>query len=104
MTELVITCCTNPPPPTRDFPEALSLTASYKSSLLSSPSPSSAESTYNAIYARMTRLVRSSLLAGVTHMRAHVESDAYVCQLGIEIARRVKNEWKGICEVEICCE
>ena len=52
----------------------------------------------------MTRLVHNSVLAGVTHMRAHVEVDGYVEQVGMDVARKVKEEWEGVCGVEICCE
>jgi len=55
----------------------------------------------DALYARATRLVRQSVEAGVTHMRAYVEIDAAVGMVCLDTGLRVKSEWKGVCDIQI---
>lgn len=53
------------------------------------------------LHARATRLVRQSVEAGVTVMRAYVEIDAAVGMVCLDTGLRVKSEWKGVCEIQI---
>lgn len=53
------------------------------------------------LYARASRLVRESVEAGVTIMRAYVEIDRVVGMVCLETGLRLKSEWEGICEIQI---
>ncbi|KAI6114171.1 Metallo-dependent hydrolase [Pisolithus sp. B1] len=52
------------------------------------------------LYARASRLVRESVEAGVTIVRAYVEIDRVVGMVCLETALRLKSEWEGICEIQ----
>ena len=53
------------------------------------------------LYARATRLVRQSVEAGVTQMRAYVEIDMTVGMACLDAGLKVKSEWKGVCDIQI---
>lgn len=50
---------------------------------------------------RGRRLVRESIDCGVTSMRAHVEVDSIVRFSCLEVASRLKEEFKMLCEIQI---
>lgn len=53
------------------------------------------------LHARATRLVRQSVEAGVTVMRAYVEIDTSVGMACLETGLKVKSEWRGVCDIQI---
>lgn len=53
------------------------------------------------LYTRATRLVRQSMEAGVTRMRAYVEIDTTVGMICLDTGLKVKAEWKGMCDIQI---
>ncbi|KAF9236489.1 hypothetical protein BU15DRAFT_89107 [Melanogaster broomeanus] len=53
------------------------------------------------LYARATRLVRESVEAGVTVMRAYVEIDTAVGMVCIDTGLKLKSEWEGVCNIQI---
>ncbi|KAH7884961.1 hypothetical protein F5I97DRAFT_1810368 [Phlebopus sp. FC_14] len=53
------------------------------------------------LYDRASRLVRESVEAGVTAMRAYVEIDTAVRMVCLDTGLRLKSEWKGICDIQI---
>ncbi|KIJ62731.1 hypothetical protein HYDPIDRAFT_114421 [Hydnomerulius pinastri MD-312] len=53
------------------------------------------------LYARATRLIRESVEAGVTVMRAYVEIDTAVHMVCLDIGLKLKSEWKGVCDIQI---
>ncbi|KAF8133942.1 hypothetical protein EV363DRAFT_1161850 [Boletus edulis] len=53
------------------------------------------------LHARATRLVRESVEAGVTEMRAFVEIDTTVGMVCLDTGLKVKSEWKGVCDIQI---
>ncbi|KAH7925904.1 Metallo-dependent hydrolase, partial [Leucogyrophana mollusca] len=55
----------------------------------------------NDLYARATRLVRESVEAGVTSMRAYVEIDTAVDFLCLDVGLTVSREWSEACDVQI---
>lgn len=79
----------------RDFAEALHLTARTKAGFPADTAD---------LYARGDRLVRASVEAGVTYMRAHVEVDRTVGDACLRAALRLKEKWRGVCDVLICGE
>lgn len=56
------------------------------------------------LYARATRLVRQSVEAGVTQIRAYVEIDVTVEMACLDTGLKVKSEWEGVCDVQIVGE
>ena len=89
---------TNPPP--RDFPEALRVTSLVKSSF-STHSPDAGE---EDLYARGDRLIRESVEAGVTTMRAHVEVDETVHYACLDAGLRLRKLFRDICHIQIAGE
>ncbi|KAH9950574.1 Metallo-dependent hydrolase [Amylocystis lapponica] len=77
---------------TGDFSEALRVTANAKSTF-----PLSRED----LYGRGKRLIMQSIECGVTMMRAHVEVDSTVHMACIETGLALREEFQGICEVQI---
>ncbi|KAG9315609.1 hypothetical protein JVU11DRAFT_3250 [Chiua virens] len=77
---------------TGTLPEALQVTNKAKAKF-----PDSLED----LYARATRLVRQSVEAGVTDIRAYVEIDTTVGMVCLDTGLRVKSEWKGVCDIQI---
>ncbi|KAF9221484.1 Metallo-dependent hydrolase [Gyrodon lividus] len=53
------------------------------------------------VYARATRLVRESVEAGVTVMRAYVEIDTAVGMVCLDTGLKLKSEWGGVCDIQI---
>ncbi|KAF8558328.1 Metallo-dependent hydrolase [Imleria badia] len=53
------------------------------------------------LHARATRLVRQSVEAGVTAMRAYVEIDTTVGMVCLDTGLKVKSEWEGVCDIQI---
>ncbi|KIJ17904.1 hypothetical protein PAXINDRAFT_175628 [Paxillus involutus ATCC 200175] len=53
------------------------------------------------LYVRATRLVRESVEAGVTVMRAFVEIDTAVGSVCLDTGLRLKSEWEGVCDIQI---
>lgn len=53
------------------------------------------------LHARATRLVRQSVEAGVTKIRAYVEIDTTVGMVCLDTGLKVKSEWKGVCDIQI---
>ena len=47
-------------------------------------------------------MVRESVEAGVTVLRAHIESDATVKDVCLKAGLFLKEKWKGICDIQIC--
>lgn len=76
----------------RDFDEALKVTARAKSAFASDTAD---------LYSRGRRLVLESVAAGVTCMRAHVEIDTTVNSACLDVALKLKQDHKGICDIEI---
>jgi len=76
---------------TGTFSEALRLTSELQSSPLYA----------RTLYSRGTRLLRESLLFGVTSLRAHVEVDEQIGFLALDAAERLKMDWKGKIEIQI---
>ncbi|KAH8114332.1 Metallo-dependent hydrolase [Phellopilus nigrolimitatus] len=66
---------------------------------------SDAKATFGAneddLYARGDRLIRASVEAGVTSMRAHVEVDRTVRSACIDAGVKLKRAWEGVCDVHI---
>jgi hypothetical protein len=77
--------------PFRTFSEALSLTADLQA----------APSYLKSLYERGSRLIKESLLCGVTAIRAHVEVDETVGLEAIRIAERLKVEWEDQVYIQI---
>lgn len=74
-----------------DFEEAMKTTAAAK-----------ARFDTDDIIARGRRLIRESLAAGVTMMRAHVEVDEIVSLRGVDAAIALQTEFASQCHVQIC--
>lgn len=53
------------------------------------------------LLARGNRLIRESVISGVTLMRAHVEVDAIVKSACLDAALHLREIWKGVCDVQI---
>jgi cytosine/adenosine deaminase-related metal-dependent hydrolase len=73
-----------------DFSEAISVTAEAKKLF-----------TMDDLLTRGRQLIRESIQAGVTAMRAHVEVDTTVRFTCLEAAIALKEEFKDICDVQI---
>ena len=56
------------------------------------------------LYVRGKRLIRDSLAAGVTTIRAHVEVDTTVRLTCLETAIQLKKEFARLCDIQICGE
>lgn len=80
------------PGPASSLPEALQVTNKAKARF---------PDRLADLYARATRLVRQSVEAGVTEMRAYVEIDTTVGMVCLDTGLKVKSEWEGVCDVQI---
>ncbi|EJC97920.1 Metallo-dependent hydrolase [Fomitiporia mediterranea MF3/22] len=78
---------------TGDFSEALQVTSDVKATF---------KNQADDLYARGDKLIRSSVGAGVTHMRAHVEIDRTVKDICLSTGVKLKEAWNGICDVQLC--
>ena len=76
----------------RDFSEALRITAKVKEGF---------RDDIQNLYDRGNKLIRDSVEAGVTSMRAHVEIDMTVYDACIRAALELEINWRGICDVRI---
>ena len=56
------------------------------------------------LFNRGDELVRSSVEAGVTCMRAHVEVDRIVDDVCINVGIRLKAKWSGTCDIQLSCK
>ena len=56
----------------------------------------------SSLHSRGSRLIRESVQAGVTAMRAHVEVDEVVGMACVEVGVKLKEEWKERCDVRLC--
>ncbi|KAI5119204.1 hypothetical protein M0805_004459 [Coniferiporia weirii] len=77
---------------TGDFAEALRVTSDVKATFKDNTAD---------LYARGDRLVRASVEAGVTSMRAHVEVDKTVGDVCLDVGLKLKDAWSGICDIHI---
>jgi cytosine/adenosine deaminase-related metal-dependent hydrolase len=55
----------------------------------------------SSLYSRGAKLLRESLLAGVTSLRAHVEVDEQVGLKAVLAAERLKVDWEGKIDIQI---
>ncbi|KIP08128.1 hypothetical protein PHLGIDRAFT_117554, partial [Phlebiopsis gigantea 11061_1 CR5-6] len=78
-----------------DFKEALQVTAAAKSEFSQNE---------DDLYARGRRLILSSVAAGVTSMRAHVEVDTTVQTSCLKVGQRLKADMKNLCDVHLSGE
>lgn len=76
----------------RNFQEALKVTAKVKATFIKSVSD---------LRGRADRLIRTSLQAGVTFMRAHVEVDKTVNEVCLEVGLQLKSKWSKFCSIQI---
>ncbi|KAF9454709.1 hypothetical protein P691DRAFT_716456 [Macrolepiota fuliginosa MF-IS2] len=77
---------------TGDFKEAMTVTAKAKEKF-----PMNTDD----LYQRGARLIEESVENGVTSMRAHVEVDAIVGFSCLDVASKLKAQYKDICDVQI---
>ncbi|KAF8964293.1 hypothetical protein BDZ97DRAFT_1660701 [Flammula alnicola] len=75
-----------------DFAEAMHVTKIAKSEF-----PKRLED----LYARGARIIRESVVHGVTAMRAHVEIDTSVRFACLEVAQKLQNDYRAQCDVQI---
>lgn len=78
-------------PKNGSFSEALRLTGAAKSRF-----------TKEDMLQRSEWLIAESVRAGVTHMRGFVEVDAGVKKLALDVAKELKEKWKGVVDLQIC--
>lgn len=78
-----------------DFKEALEVTADVKKQF---------RDQYTDLIERGDRLIRESISAGVTAMRAHVEVDSAVGDACLKAGLALKAKWAGLCDIQICRE
>jgi cytosine/adenosine deaminase-related metal-dependent hydrolase len=79
-------------PVTGSFQEALSFTGQAK-----------ARFTATDLLRRGAWLIAESVAAGVTAMRAFVEVDSTVEMTCLEAGKRLKDEWRDICRIQLVC-
>ncbi|KAF9267454.1 Metallo-dependent hydrolase [Marasmius fiardii PR-910] len=75
-----------------DFPEAMTVTANAKAEFSSDTED---------LLRRGRKLICDSVECGVTSMRAHVEVDTVMGLNGIDVALKLKKEFKSICDIQI---
>ena len=76
-----------------DFKEALTVTTDVKKQI---------KDNYDDLFARGDRLIRESVEAGVTVMRAHVECDSTVGDVCLKAGLALKEKWNKTCAIQLC--
>ena len=75
-----------------DFKEALEVTAKVKLTF---------KDTKDDLHRRGHRLIRESLQAGVTCLRAHVEVDSIVADTCLQVGLQLKSKWARRCDIHL---
>ena len=77
----------------REFQEALKATSEVKKTFVKHE---------DDLFKRGDRLIRESVLTGVTVMRAHVEVDSTVLHTCLQAGIKLKERWNDACDVQLC--